>query len=96
MGHGEQIGPSLYDRKKAQGTMSYERKEARPSYVLQKKRVTQESRSHGESKELALPKEWCSNDPCMDFRICLESWETFRTRKKVEDFCLRINDGVLT
>ena len=31
MGHGEQIGPSLYDRKKAQGTMSYERKEARPS-----------------------------------------------------------------
>ena len=56
----------------------------------------QESHSHGDSKELALPEEWCTDDPHMDSKKCLEPRKTSRTRNNVEDFRFRINDEVLT
>ena len=55
-----------------------------------------EDSSHGKGKELTLLEASCTDDPHVTSRRCLESWETSRTCKKVEESHLRINEGVFT
>ena len=54
-----------------------------------------ENNSLVKGKKPTLLEASCTDDPRMVSRRCLEPQETSRTRKKIEDFHLRINEGVL-
>ena len=76
--------------------MGYGRKETGPSQVPKRRGAMQENSSYGKGKQPTLPEASYIDDPCMVSRRCLEPRETFRTRKKIKDFHLRINERVLT
>ena len=76
--------------------MWYGRNVIGSSQVPKRGRATRENSSHEKGKKLTLPRVRCMDDPRMVSRKCLEPQETSRTRKKIEDLHLYINEGVFT
>lgn len=73
-----------------------EGKEAESSHIPKRGKPTREDGSREKGKKLALLEAKCTGDPCVISRWCQGPQETSRICKKVEDFHLHINEGVLT